>query len=542
MAQAAPALPGSITTTIELGNKPFSSPFFSVGQEICQNMYVQAAHSEFSKAGYFYIKIPGLHRLNRSPAINITNHGACRGMLTASAGEGRRTFSVNGSSVYEVRGDGSKTLLGQINTVEGPVSMADNGKLMMLVDGQAGWILRYADGNFTRITDDNFPGNDTTLGQVAPTSVTYMDTYFIVNAPNSNQFNVPNSNQYYWSNGFYTYEDVDATPHEYDPLVTQGYWTPLQSGQKIGKPDDVAAVINCNNYLWLPGYNSTEIHYNSGDYNGQQFKRYQGAILNIGCNAPHSVAVYQNNIFFLGTDKDGTLGVFSNDGMNPIRISTPGIEQIIQDMSVYSDCQAYCYAQNSHSFYVMQFPTGNRTFVFDSQTSAWHERTKLLQSTGQYIRWDGMYATENFDKVIIGDAGTSELYELDPFYYQNDSPLSNGVNYIRCVKNTPIGFQMGKNVRYNWIQVVCNQGFGLSVDTLAGVGVDPTVQVAWSDDTGITYSNERPAPLGKQGQYSKRSIVLACGMGRNRVWRIAMTDPVPFILVALLVNGSPCKF
>jgi hypothetical protein len=31
-------------------------------------------------------------------------------------------------------------------------------------------------------------------------------------------------------------------------------------------------------------------------------------------------------------------------------------------------------------------------------------------------------------------------------------------------------------------------------------------------------------------------------MGRNRVFRIAMTDPVPFILVALIFNGNPCRF
>jgi hypothetical protein len=519
---------GSVTTTVELGNKPFSSPFFSIGQEICQNMYVQLSQSEFSKAEYFYIKIPGLRRMQGGP-VHITNNGACRAMFTTSS---KRTFSVNGSGIYEIIEDGTRTLIGNIGTLAGPVGMAENGKLVMLVDGVNGWILKLENNNLTQITDGNFPGND--LGTKAPTHVTYLDTYFIVN--------IRDSNQYYWSNSMYSYEDVDGTPHEYDPAVTQGYWTPLQSGQKIGKPDDLVAVINCNNYLWLPGYNSTEIHYDSGDYNGQQFKRYQGAILNVGCSAPYSVAVYENNIFFLGTDKDGTLGVFSNDGMNPVRISTTGIEQIIQDMSIYSDCQAYCYAQNSHSFYVMQFPTGNRTFVFDTQTSAWHERTKLLASTGLYVRWDGMFATSNFDKLIVGDMSTSEVYELDPFYYQNDSPLSNGVNYIRCVKNTPIGFSMGANVRYNWIQVICNQGHGLAVNTAAGVGADPTLQVAWSDDTGITYSNERPAPLGKQGEYSKRSIILACGMGRNRVWRIAMTDPVPFILVAILVNGSPCKF
>ena len=422
--------------------------------------------------------------------------------------------------------------VGTINSNVGVCSLAENGNLVMLVDGVNGWILRLADNNFTRITDEYFPGND--LGTLAPTSVTYLDTYFIVN--------IPNTNQYYWSNGFYTWDDADATPHEYDPDVANGYWSPLRSGQKIGKPDNISALVNCNNYLWLFGFNSCEIHYDSDDYNGQQFKRYQGAILNIGCSAPRSVAVYQNNVFFLGTDKDGTLGVFSNDGMNPIRISVRGIEQLIQSMPVYTDCIAFTYAQNGHAFYVMQFPAGNRTFVYDMVTQAWHERTKLIQGTGIYIRHDAMFATSNFSRVLTGDASTSEIYEFDPFYYQNDNPLDAGVNYIRCVKNTPIGFNLGKNIRYNWVQIICNQGYGLTVDTSAGVGKDPTVQVAWADDTGIVYSNERPAPLGKQGEYSKRSIVRACGMGRNRVWRIAMTDPVPFILVAILVNGSPCRF
>lgn len=524
-----PAAPGSVTSRLPLGDKPFASPYFSVGIEICQNMYLEASQSTNGKSEYYLIKIPGLRRL--SSTLVITNTGACRGMFTASNG---RTFSVHGTGWYELFEDGSKTLRGVLGSHQGPVSMAENGQLLMLVDGVDGWILRYTDSNVTRITDTNFPGQDG--GNPAPTFVTYLNTYFIVN--------IPNTNQYYWSNNYYTWDDVanDIYGQPYDPAHADGYWTPLQSGQKTGKPDNITSLINCNNYLWLPGYNSTEVHYDSGDTTQQQFKRYQGALINVGCRAPYSVAVIQNNIFFLGSDNSGTLGVFSNNGMNPVRISTRGIEQRIQEMDTYSDCQGYCYAQNGHNFYVMQFPSAQKTYVYDTATNAWHERTKLNAVDGSYIAWDGMYATSNWDRVIVGDLKTSEIYESDATYYQNDNPLSNGVNYIRCVKTTPIDFRDGSNVRYNWAQVVCSQGTGLSVDTPAGVGLDPKVQLAWSNDTGVTWSNERSAPLGRQGEYSKRSIVLAGGMGRNRVWRIAMTDPVPFILVVLLVNSSKCRF
>lgn len=523
------AAAGSVSRLFALGEKPFASPYYSIGIEICQNLYLEAAQSADGKSEYYLVKIPGLRRLASS--FDPVSAGACRGMFTSTNG---RTFIVQGPGFYELLSDGTRTRIGILTSQEGPVSMAENGRLLMLVDGQRGWILRYEDSNFTQITDENFPGIDT--GTIAPTFVTFLNGYFIVN--------ITNSDTYYWSNSDYTWDDVatDSYGNPYDPAHANGYWTPLQSGRKVGKPDYINALVNCNNYLWLAGYNSMEVHYDTGDTSGQQFRRYQGALLNIGCSAPNSVAVFQNNIFWLGTDAQGTLGVFSNDGMTPVRISTRGIEQRIQDMGVYSDCRAFCYAQNSHNFYVMQFPTAGKTYVFDTATNSWHERTKLDAMTGTYLRWDGMYATKNWDKTIIGDASTSEVYVSDAGYYQNDNPLAAGVNYIRWVKTTPIDFQTGKNVRFNWAQVIANQGYGTIVNTAAGVGKDPTVQLAWSNDTGITWSNERSAPLGKQGEYSKRSIVLACGMGRNRVWRISGTDPVPVVLVALVVNSSTCRF
>lgn len=518
---------GAQTKSVPLGDKPYSSPFYSIGKDICQNMYLERAQSDNSKASYFLLKIPGLRRMNEA-TIGSTNIGACRAMLTCS---NYRTFRVSGNKFQEILFDGSIITRGSLNTYSGAVSMAENGTLIMLVDGQDGWIFRMTDNNFTRITDEFFPGND--IGTLAPTHVTYLDTYFIVN--------VVNTNQYYWSTSYYTREH-DDTSTPYDPTQPNGYWDPIRSGAKIGKPDNISALINVNNYLWLFGYNSSEIHYDSGDYNGQQFKRYQGAILNIGCRAPRSVAVLRNNVFWIGADTTGTLGVFTNDGSSPVRISTRGIEQLIESLGDWSDCVGYCYSQSGHDFYVMQFPTGDKTLVWDMVTGSWHERTRLDANTGLLHRWWGMYATSNWDKIIIGDSGTSELYVLDPKYYLNDTPLLAARNYIRCVKTTPILFANGCNVRYNWVQVICNQGTGLSVDTPELVGYDPKVQVAWSDDTGQVYTNERSAPIGKQGEYSKRSMILSCGMGRNRVFRIAMTDPVPFILVGLQVNGQQARF
>lgn len=516
------------TKVIPLGQRPYANAIISLGVEQCHNMYLEKSQTPDAKAEYYLIKIPGLRRFGAIPGANL---GACRcayrSLLT------NRVFMVFGSAVYEITANGSRSWIGYLNTNTGPVKMADNGKLLMLVDGRDGWVLRLGDGNFTRVRDEYFPG--VAPGTVGPTFVAFLNTYFIVNAPGTNQ--------YFWSWSYYVYNENNLD-HEYDPAVQSGYWTPLNSGAKVGQADNVNVLCNCNNYLWLLGTNSSEVHYDSGNYNGQQFRRYEGAVLNVGCSAPFSLAVYQNALFFLGSDTAGTLGVFTNaGGMEPVRISTRGIEQIIEGMGDWSDCTAFCYAQNGHAFYVMQFPKASRTLVYDVITNAWHERTKLIQATGLLERWDGIYAVEMAnDQLIIGDASSSAVYVLDPRYYQNDNPMDAGVNYIRCVKTTPIAFALGVRTAYYWAQVVCNQGSGTPVDTPAGVGQNPSVQVSWAEFGQPPWSDEQSAPIGRQGQTTVRSRVLAGGSGINRQYRIAMTDPIPFILVALLVNARPARW
>lgn len=509
-------------TVVQFGTKPYSTPFYSVGRYFCHNLYLEVAQSQDAKISSYLLKIPGLRRFGQIPSENL---GACRGVITCGNG---RTFMVFGSALWEIVDEqGTRVQRGQLTTYSGPVSMAENGFQMILVDGTAGWILDFAHNWWNEITDVNFPRGEN--GSSAPTHVAYLDSYFLVNSPGTID--------YYWSESYYQ-RHHDDTSSDYDPAFPDGYWDPINSGKKMGRPDNIVALANVNNYLWLFGQESNEIHYDTGQLDEQLFARYEGAILNFGCCAKHSVAVINNSVFWLSTDSRGTLGVFTNDGLAPRRISTRGVEQIIQEMDAYSDAIGFSYSQSGHTFYVLQFPTADRTFVYDLVTDAWHERTYLDAATGKLHAWKGLYATEKFDRLLMGDTGSSALYELDPTYYLNDNPLDTGFNYIRCATCTPILFSSGVMVRYDWAQIVCNQGQGLQVDTPDGVGKNPKVMLAYSNDTGITYNNEREAPLGRQGEFTKRSTVLGLSAGRNRVFRVTMTDPVPFILVQLILHGQ----
>ena len=490
--------PGAIS--IPLGDKPYSTAVISVGRELCENLYKEVSSSASAKAPYFYVKIPGLRLLSPQGSTS-----PCRGIFTAS---NFRTFVAAGTTFAELFEDGSSsTISTALRTSTGPVSMSDNGVHLLLVDGTDGWILDYETGAFTRL--------DSSLDAQAgfPAGATHcrcIDTYFLANNPRTNQYG--------WS------EPGDGLS-----------WSGLNVGMKIGKPDNVIALEDCANMLWVVGMNSIEVHYDTGDYANQLWSRYQGAIIEVGCCARYSVARYANNVFWLGVDNRGTVGVFTNDGFAPKRISERGIEQIIQ-RDAYADCVAFTFAQNGHAFYVMQFPTADRTLVYDLTVGCWYNWTYLRAEDGTIHRWRGSFAAYNWSRNLLGDTDTDAVYWSDQAAYANDNPDGSGVNYIRVVKTSPVGFQAGAWIRYNWFQPMFQPGMGLPYDTAQGVGSDPVAMVAWSNDSGATWSNERRVSLGRQGEYQKRSRVTMCGTSRNRQWRITVTDPSPVILVGLLAG------
>lgn len=285
-----------------------------------------------------------------------------------------------------------------------------------------------------------------------------------------------------------------------------------------------------------------EVHYDTGNYESQLYARYEGTIVQIGCRSKYTIAYLGDNVAWLGADKSGNLAVYTNDGIAIKKISTRGIEQIIGSFTRTDDAIGFMYTQAGHTFYVLHFPTADRTFVFDYVTDSWHERTYMNPATGTLHMHRSIYVTFNFNAWISGHYSHSTLFTLDYSYYVNDNPGDDGVNYIRCEKTSPIAFANGNNVRYNAVQVMFAQGTGLIQNNADNVGIDPTVWVQWSDDAGNTWSSQRPAKIGKIGEYAKRSRILGCGMGRNRVWDVVVTDPVSVLLIGLIVESLQCRF
>ena len=63
------------------------------------------------------------------------------------------------------------------------------------------------------------------------------------------------------------------------------------------------------------------------------------------------------------------------------------------------------------------------------------------------------------------------------------------------------------------------------------LGIDPKINLCYSDDGGKTFGPERPKPLGKIGEYRQRAIWRRLGQSRARCFRVTCCEPVKFNLL-----------
>jgi hypothetical protein len=199
-----------------------------------------------------------------------------------------------------------------------------------------------------------------------------------------------------------------------------------------------------------------------------------------------------------------------------------------------SDAVGYTYQQDGHGFYVLNFPTADRTWVYDVATQGWHERAGFLN--GDFTRNRGNCQCNFLGTIIVGDFENGNIYALDlTTYADNGGPQK----WLRSWRALPTGQNNLKRTAQHSLQLVCETGVGLNI----GQGFDPQVMLRWSDDGGHTWSNEHWASIGKIGEHGFRAIWRRLGMTqklRDRVYEVSGTDPVKIDIVGaeLILSGT----
>lgn len=438
--------------------------------------------------------------LNRAPGLELLQSvgtGPIRA-LWAHQTNGSDFYVVSGGEVYKLNSmTGAPTLLGTVSGT-GPVSIADNGTQIFFACNPDSYIYNEVTNVFAQITDPDFPGAVT---------VGYLDGYFVFNEPNS---------QRVWVTSLLDGLSVD----------------PLDFASAEGSPDGLVGLIVDHREAWLFGTDSVEVWYDAGlpDF---PLTRIQGAFNEIGCVAAFSIAKLDNGLFWLGTDARGQGIVYRANGYTGQRISTHAIEYAIAQYGDISDAIAYTYQQEGHAFYVLTFPSGDATWVYDVSTQAWHERAGW--DNGEFVRHRSNCQCNFVGNIIVGDYENGNIYKFSLDIYADNGGIQK---WLRSWRALPTGQNNLKRTAHHSLQLNCESGVGLN----DGQGSDPQAMLRWSDDGGHTWSNEHWSPMGKIGAYYQRVFWRRLGMTlklRDRVYEVSGTDPVKIAIMGAELILSP---
>jgi len=526
---------------------------------------------------------PGLILLGAAP-----NGSPWRCAYRASTGA---AYGVVGTEVYAISSTWAFTALGSIAAGASICCMADNGSVLVLVDGTtSGYAINLSNNSFGQITDPAFQGAD---------RVEFLDTFFLFNKPNTPQFYISLSTVTYdmltgttgriltgtisaggsgYVTGTYTNVALTggtgtgavATVGVTGGIVTSvtltspgqnyavgdvlsaaasslggsgggfGYtagtvataFDALDFADKTGYADNIQTIITMHREVWLIGTLTTEIWYNAGAPNFP-YQAMPGSFIEHGCVAKYSVARQDLSVYWLSQDMQGQAMVLEGNSYQAKRISTHAIENEIMTYPVVSDAVGFTYQQEGHVFYQLNFPTANKTWVYDAATSLWHERA-YTDANGNLVRHRGQVAALAYGKNIVGDWQNGNLYQYDlGTYTDNGNPITR-------IRGFPHLLNDGKRVSYSAfvadMEVGTDDG---SVDGTTGAS-PPQATLRWSNTRGASWGNPITQSMGASGQYYTQPQWLRLGIGRDRVFELSWSTPTKTALNGAFIEVVPC--
>jgi hypothetical protein len=459
----------------------YAADSFIANAQRCVNLYPEK-NTEDAPMPVTHYPTPGLVARGTPPQV-----APVRGLWKDPTGA---LYAVIGTGVYYVDENFTFTLLGSIPNKGTPVSFSDNGIDVVLVDGteNKGWTINITTRVFTEIADSAFYGAD---------RVDYTDTYLIFNKPGTRQFYCTNSN-----------------------IVTP--FDPLYFASKTAKSDLLQTVFVQHRELWLIGEQTSEAWYLSGAA-AFPFQIISGVFVEHGCAAKYSVAGHDLSIFFLSKDKEGRGVVLMLTQYMAKRISTHAIENDFNDYQRLDDAVGFTYQQNGHVFYVLSFPSADKTWVYDMTTGLWHERV-WIDENGEWHRHRANCVVHAYNKTLVGDWENGQLYEMDPNTYTD-----NGNPVVR-LRSWPHAVKDGVRVEYHsfMARVECGNGDGQEIF------------LKWSLDGGKRYGNAVAMPFGQAGEYEKTPTWQGgLGVARDMVFELSWSAGVKTALNGAYVEASP---
>lgn len=249
-----------------------------------------------------------------------------------------------------------------------------------------------------------------------------------------------------------------------------------------------------------------------------------------GIVGTHAVAGWEtgwaNQLLWAGDD----FVVYRLDGYTPTPVSTDDVSRSIQQSVIDGKrdlIEAFVYMYGRSAFWVLTCHE-DWTWEYNVSTGEWNERKSYNRDN-----WKGMKSLRIFDRWLIGDEYSGELYQISGTYFlEGTDPLIWQVE-SGALHNFPRGIVIPR-ASFN-----CTTGVGSYPGT-----ADPKVLISWSLDGGYTFGLPVTRRLGGPGETKSHPYVLSCGLskGQGIRYRLSVSDPVHVGLMGGVVEDEPRGF
>jgi hypothetical protein len=443
----------------------------------CVNLYAEQNPKD-SPFPFTYYPTPGL--TVKATAQPIVGSG-WRALYFASNGT---LYGVCGSTVYAISSDFVLTRLGDMTSVTGPVDMVDNANFAVLVDGSsAGYTIDLSDNTFATITDGVFAGG---------TTINFVDGFLVLNMPGTREWYISLNDEI----------SFDATDF----------------ASKSGFSDTLIGISVTKRYIYLLGAETTEVWFNAGDPTFP-FERLPGVFMQHGCAAAASIAQMDGEIYWLAQSTQGNCYVNRSSQFNAQQISTFALDNELATYPRIDDAIGFTYQIEGHFFYVLTFPTADKTWQYDLSTQQWNE-LNWIDADGALHRHRANCYASAYGMPIVGDWENGNLYLWDVnAYTDNGNPIPRIRSFMHSVDDN------SDRMRYR--EFIANMEVGNGTGTY-----DPVpVFLRWSDTRGKSWGNAISISLGMEGEYVTSLQYQRLGMARDRVFELSWSAPAKTALL-----------
>lgn len=353
-------------------------------------------------------------------------------------------YAVVGYSVYYIDPDWNFHFLGQMQQAPllnvqatqetTPVYMADNGTMILIVDGSPhGYTIDIQTRAFAQFTDPNFLGS---------TRVDFLDSFILMNVPGKNQWYVT-------------------------PSLTLTPINPLAIGVKTAWSDVVSVVIAVQREAIVLGPEKGEVWYNAGTI-PFAFQLLPGVILEQGIQAPYSACKIDAFAYWIASAPEGGYMAVKAGAQNIAqRISTHAIEHEWKTYPRVNDAIGSVYQIEGHVFVRFSFPQADKCWSYDVATEQWFEDLSIDQN-GQFHRARNTFCAFCYGKNLGLDFSNGTLYEI------SQTAFTDGGQAIPWIRSFPHVVNELKYVQHPYFMADV-QG-GVTSGTTEGEGIGSPLQ------------------------------------------------------------------